>query len=105
MARVEMNGQGLSSLKEHILGKVADVALAVGVDAEAMAPVRTGELKSSIRVDVSAREEGRWRISAGTGLPDGRAVYNELGTHNEDGSVRMHEQPYLRPALFQKRAL
>jgi hypothetical protein len=105
MARVEMDGAGLAALKAEILRKVEPIPLAIGIDAEAMAAVRTGAMKASIKVDVREQSAGHWRISAGAGLPDARVIYNEYGTHNEDGSVRMHEQPFMRPAAFQKRAL
>jgi hypothetical protein len=97
MAHVDLDRAGLARLADHVLSRAAEIPLAIGVDAEALAPVRTGELKLSIRVDEIGR--GIWRISAGTGLPDGRAVFQELGTS------KMPAQPYLRPAAYQLRAL
>jgi hypothetical protein len=97
MAHVELDRAGLARLADHVLSRAAEIPLAIGVDAEALAPVRTGELKLSVRVDEIGR--GIWRISAGTGLPDGRAVFQELGTS------KMRAQPYLRPAAYQMRAL
>jgi hypothetical protein len=97
MAHVDLDRAGLARLADHVLSRAAEIPLAIGVDAEALAPVRTGELKLSIRVDEIGR--GIWRISAGTGLPDGRAVFQELGTS------KMPAQPYIRPAAYQMRAL
>jgi hypothetical protein len=97
MARVELDRGGMAALAEHVLSRFGDVALEIGVDAERLAPVDTGALKLS--VDVREIGRGIWRISAGTGLPDGRAVYQELGTRY------MRAQPYIRPALYRQRAL
>lgn len=97
MAHVVLDQGGMSALADYVLNRVSEIPLAIGVDAEALAPVRTGALKLSIHVSEIGR--GIWRISAGTGLPDGRAVFQELGTS------KMRAQPYLRPALYQQRAL
>jgi hypothetical protein len=97
MARVELDRGGIERLADHVLSRVAEIPLAIGIDAEALAPVRTGALKLSIQVTEIGR--GIWRISAGTGLPDGRALYQEMGTS------KMRAQPYLRPAAYQIRAL
>lgn len=97
MAHVVLDQGGIAALANHVLNRASEIPLAIGVDAEALAPVRTGALKLSIHVAEIGR--GIWRISAGTGLPDGRAVFQELGTS------RMPAQPYIRPALYQRRAL
>ena len=97
MAHVELDQGGLSRLADHVIERVSVIPLAIGIDAEALAPVRTGELKLSINVAEVGR--GIWRISAGTGLPDGRAVFQEFGTS------KMRAQPYLRPAVYQNRAV
>jgi hypothetical protein len=96
MARVELDRDGMARLAEHVLERASAIPLAIGIDAEALAPVDTGALKLSISVAEIGR--GIWRISAGTGLPDGRAVFQELGTS------KMRAQPYLRPAAYQQRA-
>jgi hypothetical protein len=97
MAHVELDRAGIAALADECLSHGEHAALAMGVDAETFAPIRTGALKISVEVVEVGR--GIWRIIAGRGLPDGRAVYNELGTS------RMAAQPYIRPAVFQKRAL
>lgn len=95
MARVVIDQAGCEALADYVLSRAEAVPLAQGIDAERFAPVLTGALKLSIHVQEVGR--GHWRISAGTGLPDGRAVYNELGTS------RMAAQPYIRPAMYQQR--
>ena len=97
MARIDLDRGGIAALADECLRHGADAALAMAVDATIFSPVRTGALRSSIGVDEVGR--GIWRIHAGRGLPDGRAVYNELGTS------KMRAQPYIRPAVYQKRAL
>jgi hypothetical protein len=97
MARIELVRSGIAALADDCLSHGEAVALAIGVDAEAIAPVRTGALRMSADVEEIAR--GIWRISFGRGLPDGRAVYQELGTS------KMRAQPYLRPAAYQRRAM
>jgi hypothetical protein len=97
MAHVVLNQSGIAALADECLDHGATAALAMGADAQVFAPVRTGALRASIGVDEIGR--GVWRIHAGRGLPDGRAVFNELGTS------RMRAQPYLRPAVYQGRAL
>lgn len=97
MARIELVRSGIAALADECLSHGGAVALAIGVDAEAAAPIRTGALRMSADVEEIAR--GVWRISFGRGLPDGRAVYQELGTS------KMRAQPYLRPAAYQRRAM
>lgn len=97
MAHVEIDRAGCTRLADHALSRAEEFPLAIGVDAEALAPVRTGALKLSGDVEEIGR--GIWRISFGRGLPDGRALFQELGTS------KMRAQPYLRPAAYQFRAL
>jgi hypothetical protein len=97
MAHVTLIQSGISALADDCLSHGEAVALAIGVDAETVAPIRTGALRMSANVEEIAR--GIWRISFGRGLLDGRAVYQELGTS------KMRAQPYLRPAAYQRRAM
>lgn len=97
MARIELHQGEIAALADECLRHGADAALAMGVDAYTLAPVRTGALRASIGVDEVGR--GIWRIHAGRGLPDGRAVFNELGTS------KMRAQPFIRPAVYRQRAL
>jgi HK97 gp10 family phage protein len=91
--RVDLDMNGFAALKAHVLSQVEAIPLAVGVDAEAAAPVDTGALKLSVAVDRLA--EDVWTISAWGGA-GGRhyAAYVELGTRY------MRAQPFLRPACY-----
>lgn len=97
MAHIVLHQSEIAALADECLDHGANAALAMGADAQLFAPVRTGALRASVGVDEIGR--GIWRIHAGRGLPDGRAVFNELGTS------RMRAQPYIRPAVYQERAL
>lgn len=97
MSRVEIDHAGLAALKAHVLGKFAHVALDMGVDVERHAPVDTGALRMTVHVTELGPE--LWRISAGTGLPDARAIYNEFGTRY------MRAQPFIRPSIYKRRAV
>lgn len=94
-ARVEIDRAGMAALADYVLSRASEVPLAIGIDAEVLAPVRTGALRAS--GDVAEIGRGIWRISFGHDLPDGRAVYNEFGTS------KMRAQPYIRPAAYQHR--
>jgi hypothetical protein len=78
---------GVQARLGQLSARVAErVAKAVAEDARRYAPVRTGLLVSRINA------EGN-RVWARTGY----AVYVELGTRHAPA------QPYLRPALYQRR--
>jgi hypothetical protein len=85
---------GMRSCGNKLLHKVAH---AVVTDAKRIVPIDTGLLRSRIGYRIVSPSTAR--ISAKTHY----AVYVERGTHNDDGSVRMVAQPYLRPALYQVR--
>lgn len=85
---------GMQALGNKLLHKVGK---AVVDDAKRIVPVDTTFLRSKIGYRVVSRTTAR--ISAKTHY----AVYVERGTHNDDGTVRMRAQPYLRPALYQVR--
>lgn len=59
--------------------------------ASSAAPVRTGELADS--GEVRRRGPLSFIVVFGVGLPDGRAIYQELGTSHHDA------QPYLYPSF------
>lgn len=61
----------------------------VGDLAQQLAPEDSGDLKKSKKVDGA---DGRYTVSFGEGLPDGRAVFQEYGTADSPA------QPYLEPA-------
>ena len=59
--------------------------------AQQLAPVDTGALRGSIQVE-PGEPALTMRVTAGRGLPDARAVFQEYGTS------RQPAQPYLTPA-------
>lgn len=71
---------------------LATIGAAIARDAQRYAPVDTGELRGSIEAE--APIGNTVRIVA-------RADY---AAHVELGTSRMAAQPYLRPALYQRRA-
>lgn len=73
-----------------VLGRIAD---AIARDAERLAPVDTGELRSRIEVGpVEGRTVRIWSRAE-------HGIYQELGTRF------MAAQPYLRPALYRQRVI
>lgn len=60
--------------------------------ARQLSPVDTGALRASIRLEPE-QPALEMRVSAGKGLPDARAVFQEFGTVNQP------PQPYLTPAV------
>jgi hypothetical protein len=97
MSEIRIDQGGVDSLAEYVQTRLGRLAGQMVDDARRLAPVDTGALKASGRVTRMSAE--LWRISFGGGLPDGRAVYNELGT------VNMPAQPYIRPAVYRERSL
>lgn len=89
MARVVIHRENLHRVDATPL--LDRLARAVATDARRAAPVRTGRLRSSIRVAKVDRD--RAVIEAGAPY----AGYVELGTRY------MRAQPYLRPALYRLR--
>jgi len=67
-------------------------------DSQRYVPVLSGDLRASGHTEYDG-DGTTGRVVYGEGLPDGRAVYQELGTS------RMDAQPYLRPAAYQVRDL
>lgn len=97
MGYVRINAAGCNALSDYVIDRFEVIPQAQLRDAQRFAPVLTGQLKLSGRVQKVGRS--RWSIIFGTGLPDGRAVYNERGT------VHMAAQPYIRPAMYMQRAV
>lgn len=97
MGTIIIKQPGVDALRTYVQNRLGRLAAQMVDDARRLAPVDTGALKASIHVTRLGPE--LWRISAGGGLPDGRAVYNELGTRF------MAAQPYIRPAVYRERSL
>jgi hypothetical protein len=100
-ATVTANPSGLDRLINRLSGNisraVAETAAAIVADAQGMAPVATGALRDSIKAEIAGYEAV---ISAGEGLPDGRAFFQEFGYH-AGGTFVQH--PYLTPAVERNR--
>jgi hypothetical protein len=82
---------------EHIVSEFAEK---IAETARQNAPSETGELKASIRAVLDGMSA---RIIAGEGLPDGRALFQELGFRHF-GSGRWVQNAFLTPAFEQHRA-
>ena len=94
---VSLDTSKLDSIIARIPGEyrdriVKETAFHILGEARKRAPVATGALRNNSEVvngigytNVEFKQE--------------YAAYVELGTHNADGSVRMAERPYLKPAV------
>lgn len=80
-----------AALKMKVAAEVAASAQRILAAAADRAPVRTGELQSS--GTVTQVSDLSYTVSFGDGLPDGRAIYQELGTSKHPA------QPYLYPSF------
>lgn len=81
----------LKKFEEEVLALPARHAGQTAKDAHDAAPEDSGDLKASIHVEDGANKYEKV-VVAGTGLPDGRAVYNEYGT-GQRGEAGNHPQP------------
>lgn len=117
MARVEIDA-GMADLATFVKDRMGNLAGQMVDDARRYAPVDTGALKASGRVIRMSPE--LWRISFGEGLPDARAVYQEVGTGgwffqppvatdfsplkgHRPGHIRA--RAYIRNAVYRERTL
>lgn len=120
MSSIEIDQTGMDALKSFVQDRVGGrIAGQMVDDARRYAPVESGALKASGRVIRMGAE--LWRISFGEGLPDARAVYQEVGTGGEfyqptfvdtdfsplKGHRPGHIEPraYIRHAVYRERAL
>lgn len=78
----------IQSKKDNIL---REIALRLENEARKLVPVRTGNLKDSIKSGIL--EDGAW---IGAGLTD----EVDYATYVEYGTIHQRAQPYLRPAVF-----
>lgn len=91
--RYEHNGSAdaaIEAAKNRLCDRVTE---AIAEDARRYAPVDTGELRGSIQATPAVDGVGHVIATAD------HASYVELGTY------KMDAQPYLRPALYQRRAI
>lgn len=78
-------------LEEALADLVTENATLTAKDAHDGAPERDGDLKASTHVEDGANKFEKF-VVAGTGLPDGRAIYNEYGT-GQRGEAGNHPEP------------
>lgn len=81
----------LRKFEEEVLDLPARHAAQTAKDATLGAPEDSGDLKRSIHVEDGDSKYEKV-VVAGTGLPDGRAVYNEYGT-GQRGETGNHPEP------------
>lgn len=79
MSTVDIDEGGFADLATFVQDRVGGrIAGQIVDEARGNAPIDSGALKASGRVIRMGPE--LWRIIFGEGLPDGRAVYQEVGT-------------------------
>jgi hypothetical protein len=107
MGEIEVNQAGIDQLAQFVRDRVGGrLAGQMVDDARRLAPKDTTALSLTGRVVRMGPE--LWRIVFGEGLPDGRAIYQEMGTEwlMPNGKTRiMKAQPYIRPSVYRERSL
>jgi len=78
MSRIDIDAGGMADLAAYVRNRMSRIPGQIVDDARRRAPIESGALKSSGRVIRMGPE--LWRIIFGEGLPDARAVYQEVGT-------------------------
>lgn len=76
---------------------VAKTASDVEAAAKTFAPVDTGYLRSSIQ------SQSTGQLSAVINAGADYAIYQEFGTHTDDGNLKMAAHPFMTPAVEQVR--
>lgn len=92
---------------EGKLGRSVNKALQAGADivlqqAQANAPVRTGELKGSLKVGKRKRNRGTYSVEVGTFYPD--APHAHLVERGHGGPKPAPPHPFLEPAVESRQA-
>lgn len=110
--RFTINRTQMDALKKLVRSKVKNqVVDAIARDARRYAPVDSGALRRSIAVSKAGTNS--WRVTAGGG-PVNYAVFVELGHEvvyrSREGRLvhtgrHVPPQPFLRPALYQRRSI
>jgi hypothetical protein len=119
VSTIDIDSRGMDALGDFVERRASRIPAQIVDEARGRAPVDSGALKASGRVIKIGR--GYWKISFGEGLPDGRAVYQEVGTGphfyqptfvdtdfaplkgEHDGSIE--PRAYIRFATYRERAL
>jgi hypothetical protein len=78
VSHIDIDDSGMTALADFVEQRAGRLPGQMVDDARRRAPVDTGALMASGRVIKIGR--GYWKIIFGEGLPDGRAVYQEVGT-------------------------
>lgn len=78
MSTIAIEQSGVDALRNFVQTKMGRLPAQMVDEARQRAPRDTGALAASGHVTRMGPE--LWRISFGEGLPDGRAVYQEIGT-------------------------
>lgn len=94
-SRVTIDPAGMSALQEAVDAGLKSLGKTIVSEARGNVRKDTGDLADSIEARV---EDGVLTVTAGSGLPDDRAIFNEIGT------AEVPAQPYLRPAVYKPRS-
>jgi hypothetical protein len=78
VSEIVIDSNGMRSLGDYVERRAGRVPAQWVDESRMSAPIESGALKASGRV--TKRGRGQWRVSFGEGLPDARAVYQEVGT-------------------------
>ena len=78
MSEIVIDSGGMAKLGDYVERRAGRVPAQWVDESRMSAPIQSGALKASGRV--TKRGRGHWRLSFGEGLPDARAVYQEVGT-------------------------
>lgn len=100
MARVVMSRTGQARVHQTVDHALSRVARMVANDAQRYAPVDTGAMRAGIEAEDG--RSGVARVSVSRNVPGDDPnvpIYVEYGTRH------MGAEPFMRPALFQRRVL
>lgn len=78
MSKIDIDSGGMDDLAAFVADRMGRLPAQMVDEARLRAPVETGALRASGRVIRIGNQH--WRIIFGEGLPDARAVYQEVGT-------------------------
>lgn len=119
MSTIVIDSAGCDELGTFVKDRMGRLPAQMVDEARQRAPIESGALKASGRVIRIGDQH--WKIIFGEGLPDGRAVYQEVGTGphfyqptfvdtdfselkgEHDGSIE--PRAYIRFAVYRERAL
>lgn len=94
--RVRIRAQGVADLQEAADRYAGELAEDMADDMRRLAPVLSGALKTTIRVEHGSPVTRIWIGDVAAGID--YHLYQEFGTS------RMAAQPFIRPAVYRKRS-